>query len=397
MLQESESSVAAQVLSRKAQKLCDLLGLQTSVAIKGQINLGTGTPDFPTPAHIIEAGKGALDEGYTSYTPWIGIPQLREAIAAKLQTDNGLRVDPESEVLVTTGTQEALMVTMLSLVDPAEEVLIPSPYYGQYEQDLILAGGRLVPVPTFEQDDFEVDPREIEKRITSKTKAILLVSPSNPTANVLYRETLDGVAEIAEKYNLIVISDELYEKYVYEDYKHYSIGSFPGMWERTITINGFSKCYSMTGWRVGYIAAPARFISGMLPIKHAMTICAPAMSQWAALAALTGPQDWWREVMTEYGKRRRFWMESLDEMGLTYGVPRGAYYIFVSITSTGLSSEQFVAALREEARVVVGSGAHYGEEGEGYVRVSLAVPFSLLEEGLDRMKKVVRVFQARRK
>jgi len=397
VLQESESSVAAQVLSRKAQKLCDLLGLQTSVAIKGQINLGTGTPDFPTPAHIIEAGKGALDEGYTSYTPWIGIPQLREAIAAKLQDDNDLRVDPESEVLVTTGTQEALMVTMLSLVDPAEEVLIPSPYYGQYEQDLILAGGRLVPVPTFEQDDFEVDPREIEKRITSKTKAILLVSPSNPTANVLYRETLDGVAEIAEKYNLIVISDELYEKYVYEDYKHYSIGSFPGMWERTITINGFSKCYSMTGWRVGYIAAPARFISGMLPIKHAMTICAPAMSQWAALAALTGPQDWWREVMTEYGKRRRFWMESLDEMGLTYGVPRGAYYIFVSITSTGLSSEQFVAALREEARVVVGSGAHYGEEGEGYVRVSLAVPFSLLEEGLDRMKKVVRVFQARRK
>lgn len=397
MLQESESSVAAQVLSRKAQKLCDLLGLQTSVAIKGQINLGTGTPDFPTPAHIIEAGKGALDEGYTSYTPWIGIPQLREAIAAKLQTDNDLRVDPESEVLVTTGTQEALMVTMLSLIDPGEEVLIPSPYYGQYEQDLILAGGRLVPVPTFEQDDFEVDPREMEKRITSKTKAILLVSPSNPTANVLYRETLDGVAEIAEKYNLIVISDELYEKYVYEDYKHYSIGSFPGMWERTITINGFSKCYSMTGWRVGYIAAPARFISGMLPIKHAMTICAPAMSQWAALAALTGPQDWWREVITEYGKRRRFWMESLDEMGLTYGVPRGAYYIFVSITSTGLSSEQFVAALREEARVVVGSGAHYGEEGEGYVRVSLAVPFSLLEEGLDRMKKVVRVFQARRK
>jgi len=397
VLQESESSVAAQVLSRKAQKLCDLLGLQTSVAIKGQINLGTGTPDFPTPAHIIEAGKGALDEGYTSYTPWIGIPQLREAIAAKLQTDNDLRVDPESEVLVTTGTQEALMVTMLSLIDPGEEVLIPSPYYGQYEQDLILAGGRLVPVPTFEQDDFEVDPREIEKRITSKTKAILLVSPSNPTANVLYRETLDGVAEIAEKYNLIVISDELYEKYVYEDYKHYSIGSFPGMWERTITINGFSKCYSMTGWRVGYIAAPARFISGMLPIKHAMTICAPAMSQWAALAALTGPQDWWREVITEYGKRRRFWMESLDEMGLTYGVPRGAYYIFVSITSTGLSSEQFVAALREEARVVVGSGAHYGEEGEGYVRVSLAVPFSLLEEGLDRMKKVVRVFQARRK
>lgn len=397
MLQESESSVAAQVLSRKAQKLCDLLGLQTSVAIKGQINLGTGTPDFPTPAHIIEAGKGALDEGYTSYTPWIGIPQLREAIAAKLQDDNDLRVDPESEVLVTTGTQEALMVTMLSLVDPAEEVLIPSPYYGQYEQDLILAGGRLVPVPTFEQDDFEVDPREIEKRITSKTKAILLVSPSNPTANVLYRETLDGVAEIAEKYDLIVISDELYEKYVYEDYKHYSIGSFPGMWERTITINGFSKCYSMTGWRVGYIAAPARFISSMLPIKHAMTICAPAMSQWAALAALTGPQDWWREVITEYGKRRRFWMESLDEMGLTYGVPRGAYYIFVSITSTGLSSEQFVAALREEARVVVGSGAHYGEEGEGYVRVSLAVPFSLLEEGLDRMKKVVRVFQARRK
>lgn len=390
---QKKTSKKGQIFSERALGIGELFGHPVPVPIEGIINLSNGTPDFPCPAHIIEAGKQAFDEGRTSYTLHAGIAELRQAIAEKLRRENGLIADPETEILVTTGAQPALLMVFLSLVDPGDEVIIPSPYYGQFEQDLVLVGGRLVPVPTYEEDDFEVDPQEIEKRITSKTKAILINSPNNPTATIVSKETLEAIADIAQRHDLLVISDELYERYVYDDYKHYSIGSFPGMWERTITINGFSKGYSMTGLRVGYVAAPARFISMMLPVKHAITVCPPSVSQWAALAALTGPQDWWEEVIGEYDRRRHVWMESLDEMELTYGTPRGAYYLCVNITSTGLTSEEFVAALREEFRLrVIPAGR---EGGEGYVRAALMTASPLLEEGLERMKEAIEVFRAR--
>jgi aminotransferase len=385
----STGTVADRALSSRAKRVIATFGTQTSIPIEGMINVGSGTPEFPTPSHIVEAGKRALDKGRTKYTPWLGIPQLREAIAEKLTRDNGLKADPKNEILVTTGSQEALLVTLLALLDPGDEVLVPSPYYDEYQRDAIIAGGRLVTVPTSEADDFEVDPAEIEKRITPKTKVIVLISPSAPTGTVISRETLERVAAIAKKNDLVVISDELYEQFVYDSYEHHSIGSFPGMWERTITINGFSKHYSMTGWRVGYLTGPADLVLKILPFKHSMTICAPAMSQWAALAGLTGSMDWWHDVFEGYKERRRLWMESLDAMGLTYGLPRGAFYIFANITSTGKTSTEFVQALRSEAKVLVNSGASSGKEGEGYIRGSFNADTETLKEGLRRMEEAV--------
>ena len=385
----STETVADRVISQRAREVSATFGTQTSIPIEGMINLGSGTPEFPTPSHIVEAGKRALDEGHTKYTPWLGIPPLREAIAEKLARDNGLKADPKNEILVTTGSQEALLVTLLALLDPGDEVLVPSPYYNEYLRDALIAGGRLVTVPTSEANNFEVDPAEIEKRITPKTKTMILISPSAPTGTILSRETLERVAAIAKKHDLVVISDELYEQFVYDGYEHHSIGSLPGMWERTITINGFSKHYSMTGWRVGYLTGPADLVLKILPFKHSMTICAPAMSQWAALAGLTGLMDWWHKVFEGYKERRRLWMESLDAMGLTYGLPQGAFYIFANITSTGKTSAEFAQALRTEAKVLVNSGATSGAEGEGYFRGSFNADIETLKEGLGRMAEAV--------
>ena len=384
----SMGTVVDRALSKRAREVSATLEAQTSISFEGLINLGSGAPEFPTPTHIVEAGKRALDEGYTRYTPWQGIPELREAIAEKMVRDNGLKVTPE-EILVTTGTQEAILVTLLALLDPGDEVLVPSPYHSEYRRDALIAGGRLVTVPTSERADFEVDPDEIERRISSKTKAIILISPSNPTGTVLSRETLESIADLAKKHDLVVISDELYEKFIYDGYEHHSIGSFPDMWERTITINGFSKCYSMTGWRVGYLAGPVESVQKMLILKHSMTICAPTISQWAALAALTGPMDWWQGVMESYKERRQLWMESLDAMGFTYGTPQGAFYFFANITSTGMTSDEFVRALLEKAKIRVGSGVSSGKEGEGYIRVSYNSDTEKLKEGIRRMKDAV--------
>jgi aminotransferase len=259
----------------------------------------------------------------------------------------------------------------------------------------MLAEGVLVPVPTAREDSFEVRPEELEKVITPNTKGIILISPSNPTGGIIRQKTLEQIAQIAQKHDLLVISDELYERYLYDDYQHFSIGSLPGMWERTVTINGFSKCYGMTGWRVGYVTAPSAIIKAMLPIHHGMNICAPAVSQWAALAALKGPHDWFDDILKEYSRRRQLWMRNLDEMGLPYGEPQGAYYIIFDAVSTGLASQQFAEAARAEAQVVVGGGV--GATGPAYQhlnRGSFAVPTDRIEEGLARLKPLVSRYQA---
>jgi aminotransferase len=383
------SSVADRALSERAKCVGATLETQTSIPLAGVINLGSGTPGFPTPPHVVEAAKRALDEGQTQYTAWPGILSLREALAAKLARDNGLEVDVERELIVTTGVQEALLVIFLALLDPGDEMLVPSPYYNEYYRDALVAGGRLVTVPTYERDGFVVDPSEIEKRIGPRTKAILINTPGSPTGTVLSQQTLERIGELAQRRDLVVVSDEIYEKFLYDGHLHHSIAALPGMWERTITVNGFSKHYSMTGWRVGYLVGPADMVQKMLAFKHAMTICAPAVSQWAALAALNGPMDWWPAVMSGYEERRRLWMEGLDAMGLTYGQPQGAFYLMVNITSTGKTSEQFAQALLAEERVLVGAGNSSGEEGEGYVRVSFNAPADKLQEGLKRMQRAV--------
>lgn len=382
--------------SQRARDVGATLPRQTSIPTEGLITLSSGTPDFPTPAHIIEAGRQALAEGRTKYTPWQGLPKLREAIADKLARENSLEVDPGANILVTAGSQAAMLSLILALVDPGDEIIVPVPFYDEYRRDIMLAGGTLVPVVTEPDNAFEVDPDKVEAAITPRTKGMILISPSNPTGGVLQRPTLERIADIAQRHDLLVVYDELYERYVYGANRHVSLASLPGMWDRTVTINGFSKCYSMTGWRVGYMVARKEIIQTVLPISHGMTICAPAVSQWAALAALEGPHDWFNEVLEAYDRRRRIWTENLDEMQIPYGEPQGAYYILLDVTSTGLSSQEFAGVMREEAKVVIGGGGGASDPyNEGYNRGSFAVADHKLEEGLARMGTIVAKYRNR--
>lgn len=380
-----------QFLSHRSEMVGSTFSRQTSVPTPGAITLSGGTPDFDTPPHIIEAAIKALKDGATKYTAWPGITSLREALADKLLCDQKVKVDPGSELLVTLGAQGAIMGTIMATINPGDEVIIPTPFFDEYRRDIMLAGGVMVPVPTREANDFQVQPADIEKAVTEKTKMIILVTPCNPTGAVAQPAELEGIAEIARKHDLLVVSDEIYEKYIYDGNKHTSIASLPGMWERSIIIHSFSKTYGMTGFRVGFIAARPEIIKGILPINHGMTICAPAAFQWASQAALTGPMDWFEVILKEYDKRRRMWMSALDEMGLTYGRPKGAYYVMFNVTSTGLSSRDFAQAMRNDAKVIIGSGGGPTDQSnEGYNRGSFAVPTKQLEEGLARMIPVVR-------
>ena len=290
-----------------------------------------------------------------------------------------------------------MLAVILATINPGDEVIVPIPYYDEYRRDVMLAGGTIVPVITKVENDFEVEPEAIEAAITEKTKAIILISPVNPTGALLQRGTLERIAQLAKQHNLLIIADELYERYLYDDATHFSIASLPGMWERTVVINGFSKCYGMTGWRVGYVAANAEFLNGILPVAHGMTICAPAVSQWAALAALQGPHDWFEEVLVEYSRRRALWMQGLEAMQLGYGKPRGAYYIMFDVRSTGLTSQKFAAAMRDEVKVLMGGGGGATDPlNEGFARGSFAVKYEQIEEGLARMAPVVKKYQAQR-
>jgi aminotransferase len=364
--------------------------LDMAAGVKDLIALARGDPDLSTPLHIVEAAKQALDQGYTHYTHWAGMPELRKAIADKLWQDNGVRVDPETEVLVTTGAQEAVFLVCLALLDPGDEILVPDPHYMTYDTAIALTGAKAVLVPTFEKDDFEVQPEEIARHITAKAKAVLLVSPNNPTGGIIRPETVREIAALAEKHDLIVISDEIYEKFIYDGAQLLSIASLPGMRERTVTINGFSKTYAMTGWRIGYLAAPAGFIRALEALKHTVSICAPAVSQAGALAALTGPQDCIQEALTTYAERRLVLMKGLDELGLSYGRPHGTFYIFASVAATELSSMDFAITLLQKAQVLVLPGSSFGPNGEGFVRFSLVAPVPRLEEAIDRMKRALK-------
>jgi aminotransferase len=387
-------SLINRLASQRAREVSATLARQTSINAPGMINLASGTPDFATPPHVVEAGQRAIAEGKTVYTAWAGLPALREAIAEQLRREKGLSVDPANEIIVTAGSQAAMLTVALALLDPGDEVLVPTPFYDEYRRDIMLAGATMVPVPTRLEDNFEVDPDALERAVTPRTKAMILISPSNPTGAVIERATLERIAALAQRHDLLVIWDELYERFVYDGFQHVSLAALPGMWERTVVINGFSKCYGMTGWRIGYVAAGRAISDALLPIAHGMTICAPSMAQYAALAAITGPSDWFDEILAEYDRRRRLWIQALDAMGLPYGRPRGAYYIMPNISSTGLSSQQFAKALREEANVMIGgAGGATDPFNEGFVRCSLAVPYAQLEQGLERMAAVVKKYK----
>lgn len=377
-------------LSQRAKTLLGSLGRQTSVPLPGLINLGSGTPDFLPPQHVFDAMQEALSGGRVQYTAWTGIPELRAAIANKLKAENGLEIDPDSELIVTSGAQEALMVTLMTLLDPGDNALTPSPHYDEYTRDAKILGGTLIPVTTTPQSNFTVDVADLEAAITPKTKALVIVTPNNPTGTVLPKAKLLEIAALAQKHDLIVIADEIYEYYVFDDHKHVCMATLPGMRERTITINSFSKSFGMTGLRLGYIAAPAAIIEAMLPFHHAMMICANTVTQYGGLAVLSQPRDWFKDILKEYDRRRKLWMAALDEIGLPYSKPQGAYYIFIDIRPTGLSSAEFVSLAREEARLVFQPGTIGGGAGEGFIRGALTKASPEFEEGLERFKAFVR-------
>ena len=376
--------------SSRAMRLLGSLGTQTSVPLPGLINLGSGTPDFLPPQPVIDAMKDALNDGKIKYTTWTGIPELRQAIADKLASENGLTVDPATELIVTSGAQEALMVTLMTLLDEGDNVLTPSPHYDEYSRDASILGGELIPVPTTLESNFTIDVADLEAAITDRTKALIVVTPNNPTGTVLPEAKLREIGELAIKHNLMIVSDEIYEYYVFGEHNHVSMATLPELRERTITINSFSKSYGMTGLRLGYIAAPAPIIQAMLPFHHAMMICANAVTQYGGLAVMQESREWFKDQLAEYDRRRHLWMETLDEIGLPYSEPQGAYYVFIDIRPTGLTSKEFVGQARNEARLVFQPGTIGGGAGEGFIRGALTMGSPQFEEGLARFKTFIR-------
>lgn len=381
--------------SQRARTLYGSLGKQTSVPIPGLINLGSGTPDFLPPQFVFDAMQQALADGKIQYTSWAGIPELRAAIARKLQTENNIPVTPE-EILVTSGAQEALMVTLMALADAGDEILTPSPNYDEYTRDAKVLGATLVDVPTTLETNFTIDVADLEAAITPKTKAIIVVTPNNPTGTVLPQSILMDIGKLAQERDLLLISDEIYEYYIFGNNRHVSMASLPGMKERTITINSFSKSFAMTGMRLGYIAASPDLLEAMLPFHHAMMICANVVTQYGGLAVLSQPRDWFKAQLAEYDRRRQLWIETLKAIPLPYSDPQGAYYVFIDIRPTGLTSAQFVARAREEARLVFQPGTIGGGAGEGFIRGALTKGSPEFEEGLARFTTFVKKLLAER-
>ncbi|HEY5890593.1 MAG TPA: pyridoxal phosphate-dependent aminotransferase [Acidimicrobiia bacterium] len=352
------------------------------------IRLGRGEPDRPTPKHIVDAAIDALNSGKTTYTNPAGLPELRQAISRKFRIDNDLDYDPMGEIIVTSGAQEAMVVALQTLLDPGDEVIIASPHYMAYPSNILLAGGKPILVPTYEDQGFELLPEAIEERITERTKLVVLVSPNNPTAGVLTKETMEGIARVIEKHDLLAISDELYEKIVYDGFEPVSFATLPGMRERTITINGFSKAYSMTGFRVGYMAGPRDYIKSALEPRHSLTICAATPSQYAALAALEGPDDFLVDMLAEYSSRRQTMAAAFDRMGVKYSPPLGGFYFFANIKEAGLTAYDFCVKALVDHGLLFTPGSLFGDAGEGFIRIGYLAPESELIEALERFESL---------
>ncbi len=362
--------------------------MELSAQYKDAIALGRGDPDLPTPPHIVDAVNQAIRDNKTGLAPISGLAILRDAIAEKLQHDNGIPASREN-VIVTTGGQEGLFLIMQALLDPGDEVLVPDPRYTSYDEAIESAGGKIVLIPTDHEDAFNLRPESVEAAITPKTKAILIITPMNPTSGIVTEDRLRAIAEVAIKHNLIVISDEIYEKFLYDGWQHFSIGSLPGMADRTITLNGFSKSYAMTGFRVGYVAAPENMIDAMTKIKAVTTGAAASISQWGALAAVQGDQAPLHEFHRIYTERRALLMAGLRAMNLNFSDPRGAFFLWTNSSSTGIHATELAYLLLKEAQVLIFPGTGFGENWGGYLRISILQSTDLLQEALARMQPVI--------
>jgi aminotransferase len=356
--------------------------------MEGAISLGVGEPDFTTPWNISEAGIYSLEKGFTMYTSNKGLLELRQELARHLRSRYGLEYDPDTELLITVGVSEALDLAMRSIIDPKDEVLSPDPTYVSYGPCIVLAGGTVVPVPTTVENNFKVRASDIEKRITDRTKAILMGYPNNPTGAVMEREELVEIARIARNHDLLVVSDEIYDRLVY-GVEHTCFATLPNMKERTILLGGFSKAYAMTGWRVGYAAARPEIIEAMTKVHQYTMLCAPIMAQMAAIEALRSGESAVKEMVADYDRRRRVMVKGLNDIGLACFEPKGAFYCFPSVKVTGLSSEEFAEQLLVEEKVAVVQGSAFGESGEGYVRCCYATALSDIQEALRRMGRFV--------
>lgn len=369
------------------RKFFDLLS-----SMDGVISLGVGEPDFTTPWHIREAAIESIEKGQTMYTSNAGMPELRRELARYLKNENNVDYDPASELLITVGVSEALDLTLRAILDPGDEVIVPDPSFVAYSSCVVLAEGKPVPVPSYEENNFEITAKDIEQYISGRTRAILIGYPCNPTGAVMTRDRLAEIAALAKKYNLTVISDEIYGKLVYGvDYTCFA--SLPDIKDHTILLGGFSKAFAMTGWRVGFAAAPKEVIAAMTKIHQYTMMCVSTMSQVAAIEALKGGQESVTEMVEDYNRRRLFIVKGLREIGLSCFEPKGAFYVFPSIKCTGMTSEEFAEKLLSEEKIAVVPGSAFGKCGEGYIRCCYATSLVEIEEALKRIKHFVNKYR----
>ncbi|GAB4282629.1 MAG: aminotransferase class I/II-fold pyridoxal phosphate-dependent enzyme [Candidatus Promineifilaceae bacterium] len=360
-----------------------------AATMKDVISLGIGEPDFVTPEPILEAGRASLARGETAYTSNSGTIELRRAIGKHLQKLYGVTYDPENEIIVTVGVSEALYLAMTAVLNPGDEVIIPEPCFVSYAPEVQFAGGVPVMVPTYVQNNFEVTAEDIEAAVTPKTKAIHLGYPNNPTGAVMTRERMMEIAAVAEEHDLLIISDEIYDQLVY-GVPHTCVPALPGMRERTILLQGFSKDYAMTGWRIGYACAPADILAAMRKVHQYTIMSAPTTAQAAAIVALEQGAEHVARMRNEYDRRRRLLVDGFNTLGLDCFEPKGAFYTFPSITRSGMTSDKFAWTLLEEEEVAVVPGDAFGQSGAGFVRACYATSYEKLEEALNRIERFMR-------
>ncbi|MBN8590541.1 MAG: aminotransferase class I/II-fold pyridoxal phosphate-dependent enzyme [Anaerolineae bacterium] len=350
------------------------------------IIMGRGDPDFDTPPHIVEAAKRAMVEHHADAVPAEGLLALRQAIAERVKRVNQIDVDPATEVVVTNGGQEALMLMVLAALAPGDAIIIPEPNYNTYHDALKFARVEKIGIPSTAATNFRTDPAAVRAALTDKTRALLLVSPNNPTASVIQRADLEALIALAHERDLIIIADDIYDLFIYDDYQHISPASLPGGKARTLTLNALSKSFSMTGWRLGWIVGPADLMARVRELKAAITGGTSVISQYAGLAALTGPQEPVQMMADAYKRRRKIVMDALDEMGIKYGVPQGGQFVFADISFTGMDSAELAEKILTDQHVLVYPGAAFDKERGQYIRMTFLQPEDKLQEGLERMR-----------
>jgi aminotransferase len=350
------------------------------------IVMGRGDPDFDTPAHIVEAAGEAMRNHSQDSVPPNGLLALREAIARRTKKVNNFDVDPETEVVVTNGGQEALFLMVLAVLNPGDEIIVPEPNYNTYLDAITFAGAVKVGLPSYADNNFRVTPQQVREAITDRTRALLMVSPNNPAASVISPEDVNELLQIAKEHDLIIIADDIYDLFVYDGFQHLNPSALPGGKERTLTLNALSKAYSMTGWRLGWVVGPADLMQKVSSLKAAINGGTSIVSQYAGLAALEGPQEPVQAMREAYIRRRAIVLEALDEMGLEYGMPQGGQFVFVDVSRAGMDVADLAKKILEEQHVLAYPGSAFDDQRSQYLRMTFLQPEEKLREGLRRMK-----------